>query len=139
MPRSAIADVSTAVGRTGAVEPPDVVPALTIVSHPVAHRAGERLLLEAVAIGNSVDLSRNAPDFTRPGRALGQPLGDPFVSRKPIRFASAPDGAVRLVVEPGGTSVFAGSLVQGSVTFAAGELVHGVAIELAERVVLLLH
>jgi two-component system, NtrC family, nitrogen regulation response regulator GlnG len=139
MTRSAIADVSTAVGRARGVEPPDVVPALTIVSHPVAHRAGERFLLDGVAIGKDVGLSRNAPEFTRPGRALGQPLGDPFVSRKPIRFSSAPDGAVRLVVEPGGTSVFAGSLVQGSATFATGELVHGVALELAERVVLLLH
>jgi two-component system nitrogen regulation response regulator GlnG len=139
MSKSGIADVSTAVGGTRGVEPPDVVAALTIVSHPLAHRAGEQFLLDAVAIGKEVSLSRNAPDFARPGRSIGAPLGDPFVSRKPIRFTPGPDGAIRLVVEPGGTSVFAGSLVQGSATFTTGDLLQGVVLELAERVALLMH
>ncbi|HEX2692208.1 MAG TPA: hypothetical protein VHN14_36610 [Kofleriaceae bacterium] len=42
MSKSAIVDVSTAAGAGRDIEAPDRVPALTIVSHPVAHRAGER-------------------------------------------------------------------------------------------------
>ena len=105
MSQSAIADVTTAVGSTRAVEPPDFVLALTIASHPVGHRVGERLLLEAVTAGRELSLSRNDPDFTRPGRALGAPLGDPFVSRKPIRFAPDPGGGVRLFGAFEGTGV----------------------------------
>ena len=139
MSKSGIEDVTTAVGRSRAAELPDVIAALTIVSHPVGHRAGERFLLDAVALGKEVSLSRNTPDFTRPGRQIGQALGDPFVSRKPIRFTPGPDGAIRLVVDPGGTAVFAGSLVQASATFATVDLLQGVVLELAERVVLLMH
>src|SRR5262245_61200724 len=139
MSKSGIEDVSTAVGRTRGAEPPDLVAALTIISHPVSQRAGEQCLLDDVARGKEVELSRNAPDFTRPGRALGQPLLDPFVSRKPIRFAPGPEGAIRVVVDPDGTSVFAGALVQTSATFAMIDLLQGVVLELAERVVLLMH
>jgi hypothetical protein len=65
--------VPTAAGSGRDLEAPGLVPALTIGSHPVAHRAGERALLDAVAADREVTLSRNAPDFTRPGRALGVP------------------------------------------------------------------
>src|SRR5262249_26565457 len=115
------------------------VPALTIASHPASHRVGERLLLEAVIAGNDVKLSRNDPDFLRPGRALGQPLGDPFVSRKPIRFAPGQGGGVRVLADPGGTPVTVGSPLEGSIAIPIDELARGVALELAERVVLLLH
>jgi two-component system nitrogen regulation response regulator GlnG len=144
-----IEDVSTAVGPGRGVEPRDLVAALTIVSHPATHRAGERYLLDKLAAGGEVGVSRNAPDFTRPGRALGQPLADPYVSRKPIRFAPAPGGGIRVIIDPGGTPVVAGApvdpaapglaLLEGSAEFTADDLVHGVALELAERVVLLLH
>ncbi|HEY0476138.1 MAG TPA: sigma 54-interacting transcriptional regulator [Kofleriaceae bacterium] len=134
MSHEAIADVSTAVGSTEGVEPPDLVPALTIVSHASAHRAGERFVFER----RELALSRNAPDFTAPGRNVGVPLDDPFVSRRPIRFVRGPDG-VRVIVDPGGTPVIAGSPVDGSKTFAMADLVHGVPVELADRVVLLLH
>ncbi|TMQ04292.1 MAG: sigma-54-dependent Fis family transcriptional regulator [Deltaproteobacteria bacterium] len=139
MSPSAIEDVSTAVGSTRGVEPPDLVVALTIVSHPVGHRVGERCALDAFATGREVGLSRNTPDFTRPGRALGAPLGDPFVSRRPIRFAPAPDGGVQLFVDAGGTPVIAGAAVEGSMAFTRDEIAQGVALELAERMVLLLH
>jgi two-component system nitrogen regulation response regulator GlnG len=139
MSKSATEDVSTAVGPTRRVEPPDVVLALTIASHPTGHRVGERFLLEAVATGREVSLSRNDPDFTRPGRALGAPLGDPFVSRKPIRFAPGADGGVRLFVDPGGTPVIAGAEIEGSAALTLEEISQGVPLELAERVVLVLH
>ena len=139
MGQGPIDDVTTAVGPGRGSEPRDLVPALTIVSHPVTHRAGERCLLERLTTGGEVSLSRNAPDFSRPDRVLGQALGDPFVSRKPIRFAPGPDGGVRVIVDPGGTRVIAGVVVDGSAEFTADELVRGVPLELAERVVLLLH
>src|SRR5262249_22780042 len=92
-----------------------------------------------VVAGREVSLSRNAPDFARPGRTLGVPLDDPFVSRKPIRFAPDLTGGVRVLVDPAGTPVFAGSLLEGDIAFAAEQLSHGVPLELADRVVLLLH
>jgi two-component system nitrogen regulation response regulator GlnG len=139
MSKPVIADVSTAVRLDGGVEAPGLVPALTIVSHPLAYRVGERLLLDGVAAGREVALSRNAPDFTKPGRALGMPLDDPFVSRKPIRFTSGPEGRVRLLIGTGGTPVVVGAPVVDSAEFEPEDLALGVPIELAERVVLLLH
>jgi two-component system, NtrC family, nitrogen regulation response regulator GlnG len=139
MSRSGIADVSTAGGSDGSVELLGPVPALTIVAHPVARRVGERALLHAVAAGREVLLSRNAPDFTRPGHSLGVPLDDPFVSRAPIRFAPGPTGGIRLLVEPSGTQVVAGVPIEGAADFSAEEIRGGVPIELARRVVLLLH
>jgi two-component system nitrogen regulation response regulator GlnG len=117
---------------------PALVPTLTIVSHPLSHRVGEQCRLDAVALGREVSLSRNAPDFTRPGNALGGPLGDPFVSRRPIRFAPGADGGIRVLVPPGSTPVCAGSRVDDA-TFTPDEIAHGVPLKLAEHVVLLLH
>jgi two-component system nitrogen regulation response regulator GlnG len=139
MSKSAIADVSTAAGSRRGTKPPDLALALTIVSHPTAHRAGERFLLEAVIAGKEVRLSRNAPEFAKAGRVLGSPLGDPFVSRKPIRFAPGPGRGVQVIVDAGGTPVIAGAPVVGSIELALEDLLRGVPLELAERVVLLLH
>jgi two-component system, NtrC family, nitrogen regulation response regulator GlnG len=139
MKQSEIADVSTAAAPRHDVENPGLVPALTIVSHPLAHRVGERVLLDAVAAGREVGLSRNGPDFTKPGRVLGTPLGDPFVSRKPIRFTPGPEGRVRLFIDAGATPVIAGAPIEGSTEFATEDLALGIPLELAERVVLLLH
>jgi two-component system nitrogen regulation response regulator GlnG len=139
MGQGPIDDVSTAVGPGQGVEPRDLVPALTIVSHPATHRAGERYLLERLTTGGEVSLSRNSPDFSRPGRVLGQALGDPYVSRKSIRLAPGPGDGVRVLVDAGGTPVIAGTPVDGSAGFTADELALGVPLELADRVVLLLH
>src|SRR6185369_7698036 len=81
------------------------VPALTIVWHPCAHRAGERLLLTAVAAGETVHLSRRAPDFLKPGSARGEPLADPRVSRTPIRLSGTAAGGVAITAPAGGTRV----------------------------------
>src|SRR5882724_10843663 len=134
-----IADVSTAVVSVRGVEAPGLVAALTILSHPAAHRVGERYVLDAMAAGREVALSRNAPDFTKPGRVLGASLGDPFVSRNPIRLAPGPGGRVRLFIDAGATPVVAGVPVEGSAEFAIEDLSLGIPLELAERVVLLLH
>ncbi len=140
MSKPTISDISTAVGAGRRAEALGPVPALTIASHPSAQRVGERLWLDALALGDEVALSRNGPDFVRPGHALGAPLADPFVSRRPLRFGPGQRrGAVRVRVDPGGTSVVAGEPLGEGTEFGPEELVGGVPIELAGRVVLLLH
>ncbi|MCY1082634.1 sigma 54-interacting transcriptional regulator [Archangium lansingense] len=117
------------------------VPALTIVAHPKSERIGERLLLEMLAAaGRTASLSRNAPDFARPGSLLARPLGDAFLSRKPVRFEPGARGRLRLVVPEDGTPVrVGGEPVRGSREFTMEALAAGVPLELSERVVLLLH
>ena len=140
MSQGMLADATTAAERTRATaELPSRVPALTVVSHPLAHRVGERLMLDGLARGGSVRLTRNAPDFLRPGVPLSQPLADPFVSRRPLVFSSGPEGAVRLLVEEGGTRVVAGEPLEGLWEFGPEELSSGVPLELSGRVLLLLH
>ncbi len=141
MTQKTFIDESTLAGRGRRGPEPvlRVVPALTIVSHPVPGRAGERLLLEALASGGEVLLSRNAPDFAPPGKALGLPLAAPFLSRKPLRLTPGRDGGVRLHVEPDGTPVSVGQPVEGVLELGPEALAAGVPLELAERIVLLLH
>ncbi|MCP3103012.1 sigma-54 dependent transcriptional regulator [Myxococcus sp. K15C18031901] len=139
-----LADVSTAAvppKRTGGPQGPRLVPALTVISHPLPRRVGERLMLDALPAGREVALSRNGPDFTRPGAALGQPLNDPFISRKPLVLSQGSrPGAVRLANTDGGTQVsVAGSALQGVWELSEDEVVSGVPLELGERVVVLLH
>jgi two-component system nitrogen regulation response regulator GlnG len=117
-----------------------LVPALTIVSHPVARRAGERLLLEELDAGQEVSLSRNSPDFSRPGQSLGLPLADPFLSRKPLWLRPLPGGGVRLSAGESGLRVMvAGEPLQAEKELSAEALDQGVPLELSERVVVLLH
>lgn len=120
---------------------PSVVPTLTIVSHPQPQRIGERLPLEMLAsVGRTASLSRNAPDFSRPGSLLALPLGDPFISRKPVQFEPGARGGLRLLVPEDGTTVHvAGEPVTGGREFSPQELAAGVPLVLAERVVVLLH
>jgi two-component system nitrogen regulation response regulator GlnG len=140
MSQATLADASTAAEKVRAgPQTPTVVPALTVLSHPLAHRVGERLLLDGLASGESVRLTRNSPDFTRPGSPLGLPLADPFVSRKPLVFSSGPEGRLRLLVEEEGTRVVAGEPIQGLWEFGPEELAAGVPLELAGRLLLLLH
>jgi two-component system, NtrC family, nitrogen regulation response regulator GlnG len=137
MQSDGITDASTAVGlRRRGEQRSTVVTALTIVSHPTARRAGDTLLLD----GRATELTRNAPDFLEAGSLLGAPLGDPFVSRKPIRLVAVENGGVRVVAGEGGTPlVIGGEPLREAMTIGAEQIARGVAIELADRVVLLLH
>ncbi|RKI75149.1 sigma-54-dependent Fis family transcriptional regulator [Corallococcus sp. AB049A] len=142
MPHDPLADISTAAmqDRGASRGAPRVVPALTVVSHPVPRRVGDRRLLDALVAGRPVALSRNAPDFAPPGSSLGLPLADPFVSRKPLELSALPGGGVRLTVPEDGTHVVAAGVpLQGARDFGPPELKDGVALELSGRVVLLLH
>nr|WP_164013559.1 sigma-54 dependent transcriptional regulator [Pyxidicoccus trucidator] len=135
--------MSTPPGRDPARRSPTVrtVPTLTIVAHPQLQRVGDRLLLESLATdGKPAALSRNAPDFSRPGGLLALPLGDPFISRTPVQFEPGPEEGVRLRVPEDATQVrVATEPLIGRRDFTREELAAGVPLVLAERVVLLLH
>ena len=71
---------------------------------------------------------------------MGTPLADPFLSRKPLVFSPDPaSGGVRLTPGDGIKVTLGGELLRDSWEFSPEELAVGVALELAERVVLLLH
>jgi two-component system nitrogen regulation response regulator GlnG len=140
MSRIQSSDVSTAVppahrpGATGT----DPVPVLTVIAHPVAERVGDRARLDALLAGRAVQLSRNAPDFVAPGSVLGAPLADPFLSRQPV-MTLVPTAArgIRVSVAGGARVVVDGPGAERELTHT--ELEDGVAIALADRVVVLLH
>ncbi len=134
-------DISTANAQAsrGHAQPTALVPALTIVSHPMSRRVGERLLLSPLTAGRSVELSRNEPFFMRPGNTLGAHLSDPCVSRRPLVFSPGTAGGVRVDPGPGRQTAVAGTLLQEPWEFSAEQVAAGVPLELAGRVVLLLH
>jgi two-component system nitrogen regulation response regulator GlnG len=136
-----LADESTIGVRKRNISEPAarLVPALTIVSHPIAHRVGERLVLDALLSNREVAVSRNEPDFTRPDSVLGKPLADPFLSRKPVVFSQGPAGGVRLTPGDGIKVTLGGEPLRETWEFSPEELAVGVALELAERIVVLLH
>jgi len=112
------------------------VPALTIVSHPVMARAGERVLLT----GPSLKLSREAPDFSRRGWHVLRPLDDPYLTRSPLELTPRKDGGVQLSLGGHNTpvSVF-GHKVAGIEELSRDDVARGVPIVLCRRIVLLLH
>jgi two-component system nitrogen regulation response regulator GlnG len=141
MPPTSFTNVSTVERQEQGPGKPDarLVPALTLLSHPQPHRVGERLLLDPLVVGREVALSRNEPDFFRPGAALGMHLADPFLSRKPVVFSPGPEGSV--VLDPGAGSrvSVAGVPLEAPREFSSEEVAAGVPFALAGRVALLLH
>ncbi len=76
-----------------------LVPGLTVLAHPDPQRVGERALLDGLAPGRALDLSRHAPEFSQPGAAQRHPLLDAHLSREPLRLrrdsaAGAHDGCL---------------------------------------------
>ncbi len=119
---------------------PSAVATLTIVCHPELARIGQRAILLELDAGREVALSRSTPDFASPGTVWGTALEDPYVSRTPLILRPAKRGAIELSVGTSTTAVLADDeLVDGARTFTHPELEHGVVLELAARVVLLLH
>ena len=127
--------------------PPAVVPAarpgavlaLTIAYHPDVARVGERAWLAA-----ETEVSRGAPDFAAPGGGAARPLADRYLSRSPlVRIGRTADG---VEIEAGtGTTVIvegraiAGAAVRAWQTYDLAALARGLVVELAERVVCVLH
>ena len=117
-----------------------MVPGLTVLFHPDAERAGERVALPGLVSDREEPLSRLEPAFSQPGRPGLRPLADPHLSRRPVRLApGAESGAVRLLCAGSGTPVLVdGEPVTDELTLSAAEVERGVVLLLANRVVLLL-
>lgn len=116
------------------------VPGLTVLCHPDPERVGERAPLPGLTADQEVLLSRREPYFGAPKILDLRPLGDPHLSRSPIRLLPEDDGAVRLVCRETMTSVVAdGEQVVGERLFTADEIERGAVLLLANRIALLLH
>jgi two-component system nitrogen regulation response regulator GlnG len=124
----------------GGAGAPGPIPALTVVAHPMPERVGDRCLLTGLVAGREVPISRNVPDFPRPGEALGLPLSDPGLSRKPwVLSPGAQPGTVRVDAGESRQVVIQGLAPQGPWELSPEQIAEGVPIELGERVVVLLH
>ncbi|WP_437930542.1 sigma 54-interacting transcriptional regulator [Sorangium sp. So ce291] len=127
---------SAAASKAGA----RLVPALTILYHPRLERVGERAVLRDIAVRDAVELSRMAPCFVPPGTARGAPLEDIHLSRKPLRLLALPGRQIRLDASGSRMRVAVqGAPLQAICDLSEDEVEQGVVIELADRVVLLLH
>ena len=122
------------------------VVALTVLCHPDASRIGDRVLLGELASGREAFVSRLRPAFLNPSGPLapglgGEPLADLHVSREPLRFqAGEEEGSVLLLVGKSRTRVsVGGEPITSRCLFSAEEVDSGVVLELARRIVLLLH
>ena len=117
------------------------VPALTVLAHPEAGRAGEMVILPELVSGRPVPLSRVEPAFAQPGSSAAAPLGEVHLSRQPLRLEpGAIPGEVVLHRAGSRTAVeVEGEALVESRTLSPGELERGVVLELGQRVVLLLH
>ncbi len=117
------------------------IPALTILYHPDFERIGERAVLNGLLEGRTAYLSRLEPGFEAPRRSEPLPLEDRHISRSPMRLSRAPEtGGVHLSIAESRTRVAAnGSPVQETWTGTPQDVERGVVLELADRVVLLLH
>jgi DNA-binding NtrC family response regulator len=116
------------------------VPAITILFHPDVRRTGERAILRPLLDGRTASLSRLEPEFESPESAVPRPLLDRHLSRSPLRLTRGAKGAIDLAIGETRTRVVAdGAPVTGSCSFSAPEIERGVILELANRVVLLLH
>ncbi len=123
------------------------LPALTILGHPDLERIGELVLLGELASGRDALLSRHQPRFAAPDAASagrppsgGMPLDDPFLSRSPLRLEPLPGGGVRVHRGNSRTHLeVEGVTVEDLREIGSEALDDGVVVELARRVVLLLH
>ena len=115
------------------------VPCLTVLLHPRLKRVGDVAYLDALAYGDTIDITRLAPDFTPVGGGRSRPLDDPFVSRKPVHIAAHDDHLVIVASHTRTRVVVDGEPVAGEKRIDLAQLTPGVIIELAGRIALLLH
>ena len=115
-----------------------LIPGLTVLFHPDAGRIGERAPLFGLLDGRPQELSRSDPSFSASGK--GNPLGDPFLSRRPIQIVpGAERGSLRILRGDSGTRLAVeGEPVHEEREVSAAELDRGAVLLLANRVVLLL-
>ncbi len=115
-------------------------PTLTLLYHPDIRRVGERAILSGLLTGRHVSLSRLEPDFESPQHGGARPLLDRGISRSPLRITRDENGTLGLSTEGSRMRLVAdGVRVARACAFSAGEVEQGIVVELADRVVLLLH
>jgi two-component system nitrogen regulation response regulator GlnG len=115
-------------------------PALTILYHPDVQRVGERVILSGLVPGGSLPLSRLEPRFEAPYQAGARPLLDRCISRSPFLITMDENGALGLCTEGIRTRlVVDGVPVADSCAVPAKDVELGAVIEVADRIVLLLH
>ena len=107
------------------------IPGLTIACHPDLSRIGEQARFVSLGAGSEAAISRLEPDFVAPGDGAGRPLADPYV---PLS-----GGGVRLIPPSGGPPILDGAPLSGPRDISRDELERGLVLEIADRVVLLLH
>jgi two-component system, NtrC family, nitrogen regulation response regulator GlnG len=115
--------------------------ALTILCHPDPGRIGEVARFAELERAGAASLSRVEPRFCKPGSPdAGAALEDPFISRKPVTLTRLADGRLRVEgeLEHRGLVVEGEPVVEPRI-LEAEALEDGVVLELARRVVLLLH
>jgi two-component system, NtrC family, nitrogen regulation response regulator GlnG len=113
-------------------------PVLTILHHPDLERVGERAFLPDLAAGREVGLSRLLPAFSAPGRTSARSLRDPYLSRKPVRLRADLD-SVEIQSEPSLGLLVNGRVVEQATRVPLRALDEGAVLEIAQRVVVLLH
>ncbi len=119
------------------------VASLTVLCHPDLARIGDRAFLGELARGRRALLSRQQPRFASSGAApgtVGEPLADPFLSRQPLEIEPW-GGGVRVHRAGSPTRLAVDGLPVEESHVIPGEALdgHGAVLELADRVVLLLH
>jgi two-component system, NtrC family, nitrogen regulation response regulator GlnG len=120
--------------------PPQPSPALTILYHPDLRRIGHLVCLAEIPLGREALLSRYEPELKVPGQLVGEPLADSHISRRPLRLRATPENGIEILLGDSRTGVVAqGVSVLQTCTFSPEEIERGVTLELAARVVLLLH
>ncbi|HKV08142.1 MAG TPA: hypothetical protein VJ725_08400 [Thermoanaerobaculia bacterium] len=119
----------------------DRIPGLTLLSHSASWRVGSRALLPALSSGREEQLSRLAPAFVAPGGGEPLSLGDPHLSRSPLRLAPGPEpGSILLSRNGSPIEVEAdGHAIDAETVFSAAQVERGAVLLLASRVALLLH
>ncbi len=114
------------------------VVALTVAWHRDPARVGERALVLEQESGRPVALSRTELGFGQPGAATTAPLGDPKLSRTPV-LLRARAGALELEVPPTVDVRAGGRAVDGAACLSAAEVAAGAVLEIARRVILVVH
>lgn len=116
------------------------VPTLTLLYHSDLSRIGEFLVLSELVAGRPAQISRLQPSFQRVSQVPNAPLADPFVSRRPITFQKQRSGEICITPAAGGARLrVEGIDVVDTYKVPAAALEQGVVIEIADRIVLLLH
>jgi DNA-binding NtrC family response regulator len=119
---------------------PAVAWALTILYHPAPRRIGERAIVPELDAGRELLLSRTSPRFTGSLRDGAAPLADQNLSRGPLRLVPLPYGGIRVESGECRSRVYVrGELLLDAIDLSAADVARGVTLELAGRVVLLLH